>query len=280
MAGSAPSTVAPEANDQASGSTPPTRRRLAVARPWLRIALWRTALCVVLLLAWEYYGGLSSRTEFFVSRPSLVVAALWDLVTTGDFYVDLRYTMVETAVGFLIGAVAGVAMGFVLAFLGTVHSVLDPLLNALNSLPRIALSSLFILWFGLGMESKIALVVSLVFFPLFLNAYKGATTVDPDHLLLMHTFRARRSEVVRKIIVPSTAPWVITGAKLGIAQALAGAVVGEIIAAQHGLGALLNEYSQAFATASMIAVLVAMIIIALLLNGIFSALERRTEGWR
>lgn len=246
----------------------------------LRITAWRVALIAALLALWEVYSRLDASNEFFVSRPLLIMNALGELLESQAFYVDLRYTLVETAIGFLIGAVAGVIAGFALAFSRTLYAVVEPIVNALNCLPRIALSSLFILWFGLGMQSKIALVVSLVFFPLFLNAYKGATTVDPDQLLLMHTFRASRLAVVRKVIIPSTAPWVITGAKLGIAQALAGAVVGEIIAAQHGLGAALSRYANTFATAEMMAVLVVLIVIAVLLNAMFSSLEARTSSWR
>jgi NitT/TauT family transport system permease protein len=246
----------------------------------VRVLVLRVVLVVLVLAAWQYVGSLSEHNEFFYSQPTSIVEALGNLLTSSTFYVDLRYTMVETVLGFLIGGVAGVLLGFGLAFSKTGYRVLDPILNALNCLPRIALSSLFILWFGLGMQSKIALAISLVFFPLFLNAYKGATTIDPDHVLLMHTFRASRMDVIRKITLPATAPWVITGAKMGVAQALGGAIIGEIIASQHGLGAVLNTDAQAFATGEEFAILLVLIVIALILNGIFTVFENRTSSWR
>lgn len=259
------------------------RGRTLLRRPraeTLRVLVLRVALLIAVLAAWQWVGGLSSHNQFFYSQPTEIVRSLSTLLTSDNFYTDLRYTMVETLLGFVIGGASGVVLGFALAFSRTAYRVIDPIMNALNCLPRIALSSLFILWFGLGMESKVALAISLVFFPLFLNAYRGATTIDADHVLLMHTFRASRLAVVRKITVPATAPWVITGAKLGMAQALGGAIIGEIIASQHGLGAALNTDAQAFATGEEFAILFVLIVIALIFNGVFTVLENRTSTWR
>lgn len=264
--------------NQPRRSLPHQRRRMNVET--IRVYVLRVVLIVALLALWQYLGSLSRHAQFFYSRPTDVWTSLQHLLVDGNFYIDLRYTMYETVIGFLIGGGAGVVLGFGLAFSRTAYRVVDPLVNALNCLPRIALSSLFILWFGLGMESKIALIISLVFFPLFLNAYRGATTIDPDLVMLMHTFRASRLDIVRKITVPATAPWVITGAKLGVALALGGAVIGEIISAQHGLGAALNNDAQAFATGDEFAILLVLIVIALVLNGIFTLLESRTSSWR
>jgi NitT/TauT family transport system permease protein len=263
----------------AGGPDAPRRRRRPRAET-VRVLVLRIVLLVAVLAVWQWVGGLSDHNQFFYSQPTEILKSLGTLLTSDTFYTDLRYTMVETLLGFLIGGVAGVVIGFALAFSRTAYRVVDPIMNALNCLPRIALSSLFILWFGLGMESKIALAISLVFFPLFLNAYRGATTVDADQVLLMHTFRASRLELVRKVTLPATAPWVITGAKLGVAQALGGAIIGEIIASQHGLGAALNTDAQAFATGEEFAILLVLIVIALVLNGVFTVLENRTSAWR
>jgi NitT/TauT family transport system permease protein len=256
------------------------RRRRRLTTETLLVYLLRVALVVVLLLLWQYFGGRSTHNQFFYSQPTAIWSGLQHLLGGQTFWTDLRYTMEETVVGFLIGGVAGVVLGFGLAFSRLAYRVVEPIMNALNCLPRIALSSLFILWFGLGMESKIALVVSLVFFPLFLNAYMGASTIDPDYTLLMHTFRASRLEFVRKVTLPATAPWVITGAKMGVAQALGGAVIGELIASQHGLGAELNTDATSFATADEFAILLVLIVLALVLNGIFTFFENRTASWR
>jgi NitT/TauT family transport system permease protein len=259
---------------------PGRRRRRRLTAETLLVYLLRVVLIVVLLLLWQYFGGRSQHNKFFYSEPSAIWSALQHLLGGQTFWTDLRYTMEETVVGFLIGGVAGVVLGFGLAFSRLAYRVVEPIMNALNCLPRIALSSLFILWFGLGMESKIALVVSLVFFPLFLNAYMGASTIDPDYTLLMHTLRASRLQFVRKVTLPATAPWVITGAKLGVAQALGGAIIGELIASQHGLGAELNTDAESFSTADEFAILLILIALALVLNGIFTFFENRTADWR
>jgi NitT/TauT family transport system permease protein len=262
------------------GASTRRRHRRRPQAETVRVLVLRILLLAAVLAVWQWVGGLSDHNRFFYSQPTEIVGSLGNLLTSATFYTDLGYTMAETLLGFLIGGVAGVVLGFGLAFSRTAYRVIDPIMNALNCLPRIALSSLFILWFGLGMESKIALVISLVFIPLFLNAYRGATTLDADHLMLMHTFRASRMDVVRKIMLPATAPWVITGAKLGVAQALGGAVIGEIIASQHGLGAALNTDAQAFATGEEFAILLVLVVIALILNGVFTVLENRTSAWR
>ena len=246
----------------------------------MRVYTLRLLLLVVILGLWQLLGDSSKRTDFFVSTPTAVWDSLVNLVPTAAFWADVRTTLYETLVGFLIGGGAGILLGFLLAFSRIAYRTVEPLLNALNSLPRIALASLFILYFGLGSESKIALVISLTFFPLFLNAYKGATTVDPDYALLMHTFKASLLDYAAKVILPSTIPWLITGAKLGVAQGLGGAIIGEIISAQVGLGAALNGASNAFDTAGEFAILLTLIVIAMLLNGLFETAERATSKWR
>jgi len=273
---SAEATTTTTARRRGRGRRPGTP---AVRGP-LQVWILRIVLMVALVIIWQLIGGQSSRLEFFISKPTAVWHSLVTILPTENFWTDMYYTMYETVVGFVIGAVAGILCGFALAFSLTVHRVLDPVLSALNSLPRIALASLFILWFGLGIESKVALIVSLVFFPLFLNAYKGATTIDPDYSLLMHTLRANRLQYVRKVVLPSTAPWVLTGAKLGVAQALGGAVVGEIIAAQHGLGAALNQAAGSFDTGLEFAILLVLIVVAMILNEVFEYFESRISSWR
>jgi len=253
-------------------------RRLS--RDTVRVYVLRVVVLAVVLVGWQLLGTSSTKTAFFISNPAAVWDSLVSLVPTANFWLDVGTTLQETVIGFVLGGAAGVLLGFLLSFSLTAHRVLDPILNALNSLPRIALASLFILYFGLGLEAKIALVISLVFFPLFLNAYKGATTIDPDYLLLMHTMKAGRVQFVRMVTLPSTVPWLISGAKLGLAQGLGGAVIGEIISAQHGLGAALNIAANAFDTSQEFAILIVLIVIAMTLNGIFERLERLASAWR
>lgn len=272
--------------EASKAATPPPSKvgarlyRRRVSKQTLHVYLLRIALLVMLLVLWQLIGGHSSRSRFFVSTPGDVWHALTGLVTTAQFWTDFRYTMYETIVGFLIAAVAGILFGFALALSATAHKVIEPLMNALNSLPRIALASLFILYFGLGTKSKIALVISLVFFPLFLNSYKGATTGDPDIALLMRTLKASRLAYLRKVTLPTTIPWIIAGAKLGIALALGGAIIGEIIASQHGLGAQLNDAANSFNTGKEFAILIVLIVAAMILNSIAELIESRTSRWR
>ena len=245
-----------------------------------RVLVGRVLFAVVALGIWQVVGSSSRQQEFFISKPSSIGSAFYHMVQTGVFYTNVRATLDETVLGFAIGAAAGILFGFVCAFVPALIAILDPYLNALNALPRIALASLFILWFGLGTEPKVVLIISLVFFPLFFNAYQGATTVDPDHILLMRTFRSNRIQFVKRVILPSSVPWLVSGAKLGLAQALGGAVIGEIIAAQVGLGAQLNEAATSFDTSREFATLAALSIIAMGLNALMALAEKRASDWR
>jgi NitT/TauT family transport system permease protein len=277
MAAGAEAAAPPVGPDAGAPARRPPRR---LSRDTVRVYVLRVVVLAIVLVGWQLLGTSSTKTAFFISNPVAVWDALTALVPTANFWLDVGTTLEEMLIGFVLGGVAGVLLGFLLSFSPTAHRVLDPILNALNSLPRVALASLFILYFGLGLQAKIALVISLVFFPLFLNAYKGATTIDPDYQLLMHTMKASRVQYVRMVTLPSTVPWLISGAKLGLAQGLGGAVIGEIISAQHGLGAALNIAANAFDTSQEFAVLIVLIVIAMALNGIFERFERLASAWR
>ncbi len=182
--------------------------------------------------------------------------------------------------GFIIGSVIGAVLGVWLGISAIAARLLNPYLNALNALPKVALAPLFVLWFGLGIESKIALAAVLVLFLVFLNTYAGVREVDQDLIDAARLMRATRVQVIVKVIVPSAMSWVFAGLKISVPYALIGAVLGEMIAANRGLGYLVQFSGAQFDTAGVFAVLLVIAVIAVALNFIVELVQHRIEHWR
>ena len=255
-------------------------RKRARRQEQLRTNLWRLGVLVAFAGTWEgaTRGGLIN--PFWVSGPSLIVADLWKAFTSGSVFVHIGVTLYEAFLGFVTGAVAGILSGFALARWDRLSRVLDPYVTALNSLPRVALAPLFILWFGIGVTSKVILAFSLVVFILLVNTYAGAKNVDQDLIIISRLLGANRRQLTVKVILPSSIPWIFAGLRLGLAYALIGAVVGEVIVAQAGLGFLISHSAGVFNTTGVFSALIILMVIAMLLNELMKATERKLLRWR
>jgi len=239
----------------------------------------RTALVVGLILAWE----LSSDRlipEFWISRPSAVASAGIEFWQEGQLLPALRATMVETALGFGLGAAIGILVGLFFGVSQTVARILDPFLVALNSIPRVALIPLFILWFGIGLETKVLFAATLVFFPVFTNTFSGAREVDRDLVDVIRVMGASRSQTLRKVLVPSALVWVFAGLKMSVPFALIGAVIAEMFTADEGLGYLISVSANQYDTAASFAAILLTTLVGLGLTYAVAAIESRTIGWR
>lgn len=247
-------------------------------RLWTNV--WRLALLVVFAGAWE--GATRGRliNPFWVSSPSLIVADLWKAFVGGSVYEHVAVSLYEAFVGFVTGAAVGILGGFALARWDRLARVLDPYVTALNSLPRVALAPLFILWFGIGLTSKIVLAFSLVVFILLVNTYAGAKNVDQDLVIITRLLGASRRQLTLKVILPASIPWIFAGFRLGVAYALIGAVVGEVIVAQAGLGFLISAAAGVFNTTGVFSALIILMVVAMLLNELMKAAERKLLRWR
>jgi len=171
-------------------------------------------------------------------------------------------------------------VGFALGLMRRVTRVVAPFITMMNSMPRIALAPLFVLWFGIGITSKVVLVFSLVVFIALTNTLAGTQAVDADHLRLAKLLGARKSDIIRKIVLPSTVPWIFAAMRLSFAFALAGAVVGEMFLGQRGLGYLIVAGSGVFNIAQIFAALIITVFLAYLLDLSAGVLERRILRWR
>ncbi len=245
----------------------------------MTIFLGRIAILATLLIGWQLASG-PLIDPFFVSSPAEIGKRFADLVSSGRLFSHGWITVVETLVGFFFGACAGITVGLVLGRNELLAKLLDPILIAIYSLPKIALAPLFIMWFGIGIEMKIILTATIVFFLVFLNTYSGVRAVEREQLEILRLMGAKEHHLITKVVLPSAIQWVFTGLKLSVPYALIGAIVGEIMAANRGLGYLLQDAAGQLDTAGVFAALIAIIALALLLQAAVRKLEQVLMPWK
>jgi NitT/TauT family transport system permease protein len=243
------------------------------------MVICQVALGLALLLAWQ---GASGRLidNFFISNPIDVGTRLAGWIGDGSLFLHVWATVYATVMGFIIGAIGGAVLGIWLGVSPFASRLLSPYLNALNALPKVALAPLFVLWFGLGIESKIALAAVLVLFLVFLNTYAGVREVDQDLIDGARLMKATRAQLITKVIIPSAMSWVFAGLKISVPYALIGAVLGEMIAANRGLGYLVQFSGSQFDSAGVFAVLIVIALLAVALNFLVEIVQHRIQQWR
>jgi len=262
----------------------------------IKLSVQRILFGIALLSLWELISGEAAHLTlnlgifslripyqiepFWISRPSDIISRLYEMTKSGQLTYHLSITIFEMIVGFIIGATLGIVIGFWLGRKINLAKIVDPYIMAVYSLPKIALAPLFILWFGIGVDMKIAIAAVIVFFLVFYNTLGGVRTVDPDLVDVVRIIGAKQRQILRKVILPSTYPWIFTGFKLGIPYSLIGAVVGELIATNKGMGYLLMEYSGWFDTSGVFAVLFVLMMVATILNLSVNYLEDHLMRWR
>ncbi|MDX3968628.1 MAG: ABC transporter permease [Bradyrhizobium sp.] len=245
----------------------------------IAIFVTRLILLASLLLFWQF-GSVWNGWQFYVSTPVDIAASFFALVRTGEFFFHAAITTVEALLGFLFGGIAGIVVGLVLGRSRLLADVLDPFLTAFYSLPKVALAPLFVLWIGIGVEMKITLAAVTVFFLVFLNTYTGVRNVNREQLTVIRLMGANERQLITKLVLPSAVTWVFAGLRLSVPYALIGAIVGEIIAANRGLGYLVSNAAAKFDTPGVFAALIGIIALAMLLNLAVKQAERRLMPWK
>jgi NitT/TauT family transport system permease protein len=260
--------------------------RIAVARTWwqrhgITTTVWlvRVAIVVAVLVLWQIAADRWIDITF-VSRPSDILQRLGEWSGDGTLWTNSWITIQEIVYGFLLGAAAGALTGFVLASLNFVYRVLDPFVMALYSIPKVALAPLFIVWFGIGMHMKVLLAAATVFFLVFLNTAAGVREVDRGLVDAVRLMGGTRWDVARRVVLPSSMTGVLTGLKVAIPYALIGAVIGELVASNRGLGYLINDAASQFDTAGVFATLVVLSVIAGVLNILVGLVGKRVNRWK
>jgi len=256
-----------------------------VGRAGRRWKLWgvRLAVVIVWLGSWEL-AGTHWIDPFFYSKPSAIWDRLVDWFTKGtafgSVWTQIFTTLQEAVIGFVIGAIGGMILGILLGRARFAADVAAPFIKAANAVPRIVLASLFVIWFGLGLTSKVATAVVLVFFAVFFNAFQGAREVDRNLVNNARILGAGRAQVLTSIVVPSATSWIFASLHAAFGFALIGAVVGEYAGADKGLGLLISNAQGTFDAAGIYAAMIITTVIALAAEWLLTLLENRLLRWR
>ncbi len=227
------------------------------------VAVGRAFLIAALLGLWAYAAGRWVDRDT-ISDPVSVLGALGGLVASGRLWPDLGQTVLEVVAGYLAGATAGALFASLLALAPSAERVLRPFLIAVYAVPKIALAPLIVMWFGLGIAPKIILAGAFVFFIVFMNAAAGIESVNPHHVNIIRVMGAGRFAVLRKIVLPTAIPFLVLGMRLAVPEAMVGAVIGEFISANRGLGYVVYTASNELNTAVSMAALVVLVLVVAL----------------
>lgn len=246
----------------------------------LEIVGWRLGLLAAFLLLWEVAvrGGWIDR--FHVSQPSLLSQQAWKWIASGYIFRHLWVTLEEMLLGFLVGTLLGILIGFAFAFVPKVAQIFDPLMVLLNALPRVVLAPLFVLWFGLGLISKVVMAVSLVFFVVFFSTYTGLREVDRDLLNNARILGGSRRDLIWHVYTPSAMTWIFSSLRTSVGFALIGAVVGEYLGASEGMGWVIAYAEAQFNSTQVIAGLLILMAVVALMDFGLKQLEDHFSYWK
>jgi NitT/TauT family transport system permease protein len=232
------------------------------------------------LIAWEWGATTGLLDKFFFSRPSDVGTRVWQWISTGSIGTHLAVTLTEALLSFVIGAALGVVFGFLLARLPILAALFDPYIRIANALPRVVLAPLFLLWFGLGIWSKVALGVTVVFFIVFFNTYQGVREVDPVLLNNARMLGASERQLIRHVLVPSALTWIFSSLHISIGFAIIAVVVGEYLGASKGIGYTIAQAEGVFDTTGVFAGMTILAAVVLVVGAGVNRLERRLLRWK
>jgi len=245
-----------------------------------KIITWQILILLAILIIWQIFSR-STNVAFFIGEPLVVFNRLihW-LFIEQDVYLHLGITLLETCLAFSIGTIAGTMCGLLLGLSPNLSAIFDPYIKALNSMPRVILAPIFAVWFGLGIWSKVALAITLVFFVVFFNVFQGIKEVSPNILANAKMLGANRKQLIRSVYLPSATSWVFSSLHTSIGLAFVGAVVGEYLGSASGVGYLILQAEGSFDINTVIAGIILLTVCALILDTLVGLIEQKLMVWR
>ena len=255
-----------------------------------RLWIWQVLLLVAIFAIWQLLTEPNllppiiwdnpDRAAFFFGEPVRIFKVIWEWFSEGAIYKHLWVTLEETALAFVIGSVLGLAIGLWLGLSPASSALFDPYITAANAMPRVVLAPIFMVWFGLGIWSKVALGVTLVFFIVFFNVYQGVKEVSPVVLSNTVMLGANRKQLLRHVYLPSATSWVFSSLHIAVGMAFVGAVVGEYLGSASGIGYLIQQAEGAFDINTVFAGILVLTAFALVLDFAVTKVEKRLLVWR
>ena len=242
---------------------------------WVR----QVVALLILLVLWEAAGRAGMLNPLYLPSPSQIGAALVDLFSDGRIWPHLEATFTAALGGLVLGIAVGVVLGVAAALVRLVAELLEPVMTLLNAVPRVILAPLFVIWLGIGLASKIALSFILVAVLIFFTVFTGIRQVDRRMVERVITLGGGRWALVRQVYLPSVTAWILSNLKIAVGFAFTGALVGEFVAATHGLGYLLSFAQSTYNAALMLALIFLILVVVLLIFGIAGRLEKYLLRW-
>jgi ABC-type nitrate/sulfonate/bicarbonate transport system permease component len=271
-----------------SEAASPAARRTETRRLPLRRRFWRViaprdralqlALLVALLAVWEIFGRRASNFTF--APPSRVARAAAEMIESGELLDAITDSLVALLLGFGLAAVLGVAVGYAMGWWRTLGRTLDPFVSAMYVVPIVTLVPAMIVWFGLGLVSRVIVIALFALFEILLAAYAGVKNVDPEIVDVARTFGVSKRDLLLKVVFPATLPFVFVGLRIGASRAIKGMVLAEILFAVTGLGGVIIENSSAFRMDRVFVGVITVALMGVLLTVAVQATERRVMRWR
>jgi len=240
----------------------------------------RTVALLLLLALWEAAGRAGMLNPLFLPSPSQIGAALVDLFSDGRIWPHLEATFAAALGGLALGIAVGVVLGVTAALVPLIAELLEPVMTLLNAVPRVILAPLFVIWLGIGLASKIALSFILVAVLIFFTVFTGISQVDRRMVERVVTLGGDRWALIRHVYLPSVTAWILSNLKIAVGFAFTGALVGEFVAATHGLGYLLSFAQSTYNAALMFALIFLILVVVLLIFGIAGRLEKFLLRWQ
>jgi NitT/TauT family transport system permease protein len=272
-------TVVPPTAQQRQSPTPPKRRSLIPdlhERPEFALV---PLVFVVVVAAWEYVPGWLGVDEFVLPRPSQIVEIFFEQLGQAAFWHNFWVTVQEAGLGFVIAVVVAVLIGTAVAQITLLERTVLPYIVAFQSVPKVALAPMFVVWFGFGLASKIVMATIIAFFPILINVIAGLKSADNDKIEMLTSFGASRFQVFRMARFPSALPYIFAGLQSGVVFSILGAIVGEYIGAQEGLGYQLMQANYRFDIPAMFAVLIVLSIMGMIAHGVVKLCQRKFVFW-
>lgn len=248
------------------------------------VYFWRYFILILFLGSWELASRFKLIDEFFYSMPSAILERIWEWSTEGTSEGPLWYhlwvTMEESLLGFFSGSVAGIVAGIALGRNHMLADIFSVYIKVINSIPRVVLAPIFIMIFGLGLTSKVALSFVMVFFVVFSNAFQGVREADRNLLANAQILGARGWQLTSSVVIPSAMSWIFASLHVSFGFAIVGAIVGEFVGSRFGIGLLINVARGSFDAAGMYASIVIIMVVALIAEYLMTLLENRLAKWR
>lgn len=262
-------------------ATPRAGRAVRVRRPHpAEKYVYGTAAVLVAIVAWQVVAALRLKPALVLPGPVDVVGAFGQLFGSDSVWTDLATSGRELLYGLGLATVVGLPLGLVIGWYHRLAYVLNPFINFLYATPRIALTPLIIIWLGIGDASKTVIVFLMAVFPILINVATGVQSLDTAVVRVARCFGAGDLQLFRTVALPGTVPFIISGLRLGVGQALIGVFVAELSGAQHGVGMLMNDAGQQFQTSIVVAGLIIFAVAGVVLTGVLRLIERRFAAWR